>query len=217
MRLSVTASAAALAVVLAVAPTTVPASAQRAATTTTTSTAHDKALSQQIAKRIADEPGFKPGAVDVKVEDGVVTLSGLVGNEAERVRAEQLAQVDGVKRVHNNLHTEEDVKSGVKGTAGTAAAKSKNGAEKAGEKAKQGVSKTGEVITDAWITSRISAKFVNEDLLHDSNINVDTKDHVVTLHGTVLTEAGRRRAVAIAQEVEGVHRVVDKITIGPKK
>jgi osmotically-inducible protein OsmY len=200
---------------LAVGSAAVPVVAQRAATTT--ANAHDKALSQQIAKRIADEPGFKPGAVDVKVEDGVVTLSGLVPNEAERARAERLAQVDGVKRVHNNLQTEESAKSAVKGTAGTAAEKSKNGAEKVGEKAKEGVSKTGEVITDGWITSRISSKFVNEDLLHDSNINVDTKDHVVTLHGTVLSEAGRRRAVAIAKEVEGVHRVVDKITIGPKK
>ncbi len=73
------------------------------------------------------------------------------------------------------------------------------------------------MITDTWITSRISSKFINEDLLHDSNIDVDTKDHVVTLNGTVLTAAGRRRAVAIAKEVEGVHRVVDKMTIGPKK
>jgi len=202
---------------LAVVTAAVPVAAQRAAATTTAPSAHVKALSQQIAKRIADEPGFKVGAVDVKVEDGVVTLSGLVNTEADRARAEQLAQVDGVKRVHNNLHTEEDAKSGVKGTAGTAAEKSKNGAEKVGEKTKQGVSKTGEVITDGWITSRISAKFVNQDLLHDSNINVDTKDHVVTLHGTVLSEAGRRRAVALAKEVEGVHRVIDRITIGPKK
>jgi hyperosmotically inducible periplasmic protein len=202
---------------LAVGSAAVPVVAQRAAATTTAPNAHDKALSQQIAKRIAEEPGFTAGAVDVKVEDGVVTLSGMVASEADRARAEQLAQVDGVKRVHNNLHTEEGAKSGVKGTAGTAAEKSKNGAEKVAEKAKEGVSKTGEVITDGWITSRISSKFVNEDLLHDSHINVDTKDHIVTLHGTVLSEAGRRRAVAIAKEVEGVHRVIDKITIGPKK
>ena len=68
-----------------------------------------------------------------------------------------------------------------------------------------------------WITTRISAKFDTEDLLHDSNINVDTNDHVVTLHGTVLSAAGRRRAVEVAKSVEGVQRVVDKLTIGPKK
>jgi hyperosmotically inducible periplasmic protein len=191
--------------------------AQTAATTTTAPSAHDKAISDRIAKRIAEEPGLKADAVKVKVENGVVTLSGMVANEADRARAERLAHVEGVTKVDNDLKTHDDAKSGVKGTAGTVADKTKEGAEKVGEKTKEGLSKTGEEITDAWITGRISSKFVNEALLHDSNIDVDTNDHVVTLNGTVLTSAGRRRAVAIAKEVEGVHRVVDKLTIGPKQ
>ena len=191
--------------------------AQAAATTTTAPSAQDKAISDRVAKRIAEEPGLKADAVKVKVENGVVTLSGMVANEADRGRAERLAHVEGVSKVVNDLKTHDDAKSGVKGTAGTVADKTKEGAEKVGEKTKEGLSKTGEVITDTWITSRISSKFINEDLLHDSNIDVDTKDHVVRLNGTVLTAAGRRRAVAIAKEVEGVHRVVDKMTIGPKK
>jgi len=191
--------------------------AQAAATTTTAPSAQDKAISDRIARRIAEEPGLKADAVKVKVENGVVTLSGMVANEADRGRAERLAHVEGVSKVVNDLKTHDDAKSGVKGTAGTVADKTKEGAEKVGEKTKEGLSKTGEVITDTWITSRISSKFINEDLLHDSNIDVDTKDHVVRLNGTVLTAAGRRRAVAIAKEVEGVHRVVDKMTIGPKK
>jgi osmotically-inducible protein OsmY len=191
--------------------------AQTAATTTTAPSAHDKAISDRIAKRIAEEPGLKADAVKVKVENGVVTLSGMVANEADRARAERLAHVEGVTKVDNDLKTHDEAKSGVKGTAGTVADKTKEGAEKVGEKTKEGLSKTGEVITDAWITGRISSKFVNEALLHDSHIDVDTKDHVVTLNGTVLTSAGRRRAVAIAKEVEGVHRVVDKLTIGAKK
>ena len=203
--------------VIAAGPAVASAYAQTAATTTTAPTAQDKAISERIARRIAEDPGLKADAVNVKVENGVVKLSGMVANSAERDRVERLAHVEGVKKVDNDLKTRDDAKSGVKGTAGSAADKTKSGAEKVGEKTKEGVSKTGEVITDAWITSRISSKFVNEDLLHDSNINVDTNDHVVTLHGTVLTEAGRRRAVAIAKEVEGVHRVVDKLTIGPKK
>ena len=203
--------------IVAAGPAAVNTFAQTAATTTTAPSAHDKAISDRIAKRIAEEPGLKADAVKVKVENGVVTLSGMVANEADRARAERLAHVEGVTKVDNDLKTHDDAKSGVKGTAGTVAEKTKEGAEKVGEKTKEGLSKTGEVITDTWITSRISSKFINEDLLHDSNIDVDTKDHVVTLNGTVLTTAGRRRAVAIAKEVEGVHRVVDKMTIGPKK
>ena len=89
--------------------------------------------------------------------------------------------------------------------------KTKEGAEKVADKTKEGLSKTGEVITDSWITTRVHSKFVGEDLLKDSDINVDTKDHVVTLKGTVMSAAGRARAVAQAKEVEGVHRVVDQL------
>jgi osmotically-inducible protein OsmY len=39
----------------------------------------------------------------------------------------------------------------------------------------------------------------------------------VTLKGTVTSAAGRARAAEQAKEVEGVHRVVNQLTIGPKK
>jgi hyperosmotically inducible protein len=103
----------------------------------------------------------------------------------------------------------------------------KNGAEKTkdgvvkgakivGNKTKDGVSKTGEVMTDGWITSRVSARFVNEDTLKGSNINVDTNDHIVTLKGTVVTSAGRARAGVVARQTEGVRRVVNDLTVGSK-
>jgi len=95
--------------------------------------------------------------------------------------------------------------------------KTVEGAKKVGAKTKQVVSTTGEVITDAWITSRVKTQFIGEDALKDSDINVDTNDHVVTLKGTVPSRAGRTRAVAIAKGTEGVDRVVNRLTIGPKK
>ena len=61
------------------------------------------------------------------------------------------------------------------------------------------------------------AKFVGDDRLKDSDISVETDNHVVTLSGTVMTAAGRAHAVAEAKSIEGVHRVVDKLTIGPKR
>ena len=101
--------------------------------------------------------------------------------------------------------------------AGQIVDKTKEGAEKVVDKTKEGLSKTGEVITDTWITGRVKSKFVGEDLLKGSDISVETTDHVVTLKGTVTSAAGRARAVKEAREVEGVHRVVNRLTIGPKK
>jgi hyperosmotically inducible protein len=90
------------------------------------------------------------------------------------------------------------------------------GAKVVGEKTKDGVSKTGEVMTDGWITSRVSARFVNEDTLKDSHIDVDTDNHIVTLKGTVLSSRGRAKAGVIARQTEGVHRVINKLTIASK-
>jgi len=95
--------------------------------------------------------------------------------------------------------------------------KTKEGAEKVGEKSKDVAGTTGEVITDSWITTKISADYVNEDTLKGSDINVDTKDHVVTLKGTVTSEAGKARAAEIAKTTKGVKRVVNTLSIGPKK
>ena len=91
------------------------------------------------------------------------------------------------------------------------------GAKVVGNKTKDGVSKTGEVMTDGWITSRVSARFVNEDTLKNSDINVDTNDHIVTLKGTVVTSAGRARAGVVAKQTEGVRRVVNNLTISAKR
>ena len=90
------------------------------------------------------------------------------------------------------------------------------GAKVVGTKTKDGVSKTGEVMTDAWITSRVSARFVNEDTLKNSDINVDTNDHIVTLEGTVPTAAGRARAGVVARQTEGVRRVVNNLIVAAK-
>ena len=98
-----------------------------------------------------------------------------------------------------------------------AGSKTKKAVKKAGSKTKDGLSKTGETITDGMITTRVKSKFVDEDLLKGSDIDVDTKDNVVTLTGTVTTAAGRARAIQQAKEVDGVKSVVSRLTIGPKK
>ena len=85
------------------------------------------------------------------------------------------------------------------------------------DKTKEGLSKTGEVITDEWITARVHTRFVGETLLKDSDISVDTSKHVVTLTGTVLDRAGRTKAGHIARRTEGVHRVVNRLTVGAKR
>jgi hyperosmotically inducible protein len=69
---------------------------------------------------------------------------------------------------------------------------------------------------DWWITMKIHSQFVPEDALEDSNVDVDTVNRVVTLSGTVATEAGRKRAVELARATDGVKSVNDKLRIAPE-
>jgi hyperosmotically inducible periplasmic protein len=182
----------------------------------------DKTIDDRAEARIHKDATLKKYNIDVSVDHGVVTLTGTVPTAADSSKAESLARVEGATRVDNKLIV--DLNAGTKGTAGTlkektkeGAEKTKGGAEKVGEKTKAGLSKTGEEITDGWITSRVHSKFVGEDLLKDSDINVDTNDHVVTLKGTVMSAAAKARAEQQAKEVEGVRRVVNQLVVGPKK
>ena len=188
-------------------------------TAATTQQVDDSTLDTRIEKRIKADASLKKDDIDVSVDGGVVTLTGKVHSLAQKNRAERLAKVTGVSRVDNKLEIETAATTGVaeKGNMEKAGAATGKAMGTAGQKTKEAASATGEAVTDTWITTALAAKFVDEPTLKDSNINVDTKDHVVTLKGTVLSAAGRARAVAIAKDTKGVSRVIDTLTIGPKK
>ena len=205
--------------------------APAASAQTSTAAKNDSAIKSRVEARLNSVDSLKDEHITVSVDNGVVTLKGDVRSEADKVQAAELAKVPGVTTVENKLDVEGAEKgvasktkdSTVKGAEKTkdatvkGAEKTKDAAAKAGEKTKDAVATTGEVINDAWITSKISADFVNEDTLKGSDINVDTKDHVVTLKGTVASAAGKARAEEIAKTTKGVKRVVNTLTIGPKK
>ncbi len=160
----------------------------------------------RIEYRVKHDRALRKDRISVSVKDGVAHLSGTVRTEAERKRAGELAEVNGISRVDNDIVVNRSEAAGTTGRVGSAE-----------RKTKEGISKTGEVMTDGWVTTRVKSRFYGEGVLKNSDINVDTDDHVVTLRGTVPTEAARARALELARTTEGVHRVVDRLTIGPKR
>ena len=83
------------------------------------------------------------------------------------------------------------------------------------ERPAQQENRPGGGIGDGWITMKIHAQFVTENALDGSDIDVDTRNKVVTLTGTVASDAGRARAVSIAKATEGVTSVNDKLRVAP--
>ena len=88
------------------------------------------------------------------------------------------------------------------------------GASLAAAQARETAQRTGNVITDSWITMKVHSQFIPEDVLEGSDIDVDTNAGVVTLKGTVPTEAARARAIALAKGTDGVKSVSDQMKIG---
>jgi hyperosmotically inducible periplasmic protein len=70
-------------------------------------------------------------------------------------------------------------------------------------------------IKDGWLVMKIHSEFVDEDVLAGSNIDVDVKNGVVTLQGTVPSEAARARAIQAAKDNDGVKSVTDQLRIAP--
>jgi len=65
----------------------------------------------------------------------------------------------------------------------------------------------GEHIDDAGITARVKARLLDDSLVKGLQIDVDTRDGVVFLTGTVPNEAERNQAIELAKTTEGVKDV----------
>ena len=155
----------------------------------------DSVLKDRIEYRLETSPIVDTYDLKVKVDAGSVWLTGTVATAAQKAEAARLAKIDGITTVQNDVVVDKDVDRSL------------------ADRAKAGMTKTGEAITDGWITTKVKWFFVGEDLLKGSDINVDTNNHVVTLKGTVTSNAGRDRAIALAKRTSGVQRVVDQLTV----
>lgn len=102
---------------------------------------------------------------------------------------------------------------GTSGTINTEQARER-GAE-LGEKAAVAADRVEAAAHDAELTSKIKAKMALDDSVRARSIDVSTSGSVVTLTGTVRSQAERDRALALARETAGITRVVDRLTVQP--
>ena len=155
-------------------------------------------ITMKIHSSYIPENVLEGSNIDVDTTGGVVTLNGTVPSEAARARAIALAKAtDGVKSVTDKLRvTPPAAKPGATPDA---------------------TSKAGRSVNDGWIKSKIYAQFLTDwKTLEDSDIDIDVAQGAVTLKGTVKTEAGKTRAVAIAKGTDGVKTVNDNLKVVAK-
>jgi hyperosmotically inducible periplasmic protein len=156
----------------------------------------DSWITMKIQSKYFADDDVRARNIDVDTKGGMVTLKGSVGSERERQQAIAIAHnTDGVTMVHDNLTLDKSSMrrdTSPSGTAGTA----------------------GQKIEDGWITMKVQSKYFMHDDIKAHKIDVDTKNGVVTLNGSVPSASAKGAAEALAKDTDGVTRVVNNLKVG---
>ena len=162
-------------------------------------------------------PELKPWRIDVDTSSSsAVTLSGTVDSDSDRTQAVRIARAtEGVTGVDNNLRVEPQ------GVATTGAIKDtaavKNDAREIQADARSAARTAAVAVDDSWITMKIQSKFFVDDDVRARAIDVDTKDGMVTLKGSVESEGERHQALSIARSTDGVRMVHDNLVVNSRR
>jgi osmotically-inducible protein OsmY len=82
-----------------------------------------------------------------------------------------------------------------------------------GEKVATGAAQAEHALAEGALTAKIKSKMALDDTVKALSIDVDTKGTVVTLSGSVHSEAERAKAVQLARDTAGVTSVNDRLVV----
>ena len=155
----------------------------------------DAGVTTAVKTRLAADDTVKASKIDVDTTDKVVTLSGTVNTAVEKTQAVAVARgTTGVVNVVDNLS--------VAGTSGMSAPM-------------PGDTSVTDSARDAGLTAAVKAKLLADSKVRGLKIDVDTRNAVVTLTGTVRSQAEKEEALRLARETDNVKNVTDQITVAP--
>jgi hyperosmotically inducible protein len=199
----------------------------------------DPGITTAVKTKLAADDTVKAYEINVDTTNHVVTLTGNVDSAAAKKQAVIIArQTNGVNEVVDHIivgpapeatsgaenkidatgtyiaDKAHDSANAVEGAAHDAKVAIEDAAHDTKVKSENAADKTGAAITDAAITSEVKTKFLADTAVSGLKIDVDTKDGVVTLNGTVKSNAEANKAVAIARQSVGVKRVVNNLHVG---
>lgn len=150
----------------------------------------DSATTATIKSKLLWNDSTEGLNIHVDTQSGLVILTGETDSAASKELAERLAEdTDGVRDVRNELQVTGEDATEAKGTV----------AETADD--------AGNVISDAWITSKVKSSYLFSRSLSGLDISVDTNNGKVTLEGSVDTEAEKGLAEQTAKNIRGVREV----------
>jgi osmotically-inducible protein OsmY len=165
-------------------------------------------LKQLVTAKINSDPALAAYNLNVDADAGrnAVTISGDVPTQRLRMQA-----VDAAKAIAPDLVITDkiDVEPGMVDRKDY----TDEMARAARERAAKSADSIGDSLDDAWIHTKIRSKLALEGEFPGGSLNVDVKDNVVTLRGSVATTADRTKAEQIAKSTDGVKSVRNQLVI----
>ena len=145
----------------------------------------DDTLAAMVNSRLLWSAKTDGTDIDVKAQNGVVTLTGRADTMAAKNEATRLAQdTRGTVRVDNRLSIDPN-----------------------GQVAQAEAGEGDDAMSDTWVASKVNSSLACSAGVDATDIDVDARDGVVTLTGEADSAAAKRQAVELAQSVRGVKRV----------
>jgi hyperosmotically inducible periplasmic protein len=167
----------------------------------------DTALQKNVEAVLSRDAALEGSSIKVaSVHDGVVLLSG----DAKTLSAHHRALAD-VRAVPGVVKVSTEIQSPDK--LGDDEISSTGGMDK--EKSKTSSAKSATY--DAWITTAAKSRLLATADVPALDINVDTNDSVVTLFGTVPSDASKKLAETEVKKVDGVRAVKNELQVVPKQ
>jgi osmotically-inducible protein OsmY len=153
----------------------------------------DTGVTAKVKAKFAADDIVKASQIDVETSNGVVTLKGNVDSEEAKNRAMQLAKDT----------------SGVVNVVDMISARRASGSGDAPDPDRT----MGETLDDAGITMSVKSKLLDDPLVKGLKIDVDTRERVVYLTGTVGSNAEKQKAIQLAKDTKGVRDVQANLTL----
>ena len=151
------------------------------------SKASDAGITGMIKTKLAVDDRVRASEINVDTANGVVTLTGNVDSQEARDRAMKLAkETSGVREVKDMISVR----------IGSAKGDAPEPARPIGQR-----------IDDTGISMRVKERFSDDPLVKGLKIDVDVRDGVVFLTGSVLTDAAKKQAIELARTTDGVKDV----------
>jgi len=166
----------------------------------------DEDIKASVERALKDETALKDSSINVQsVNKGVVLLSGKAKTLSDHLAAVEIAAaVPGVRDVASEIESPDKLADNEvwKDTRTVSAGDAPGGVRS--------------TASDAWITTDAKMRMVADGAVPAMDVNIDTRNGVVTLFGIVPTQAAKAAAEADAKKVSGVKSVVNDLQVVPE-